>query len=90
MWELRLNIRSHLYRQTVPKITLLQFFAEYWLPEYPYHIIKQGVIEIKVNGSDKTPPKIKWVKIHADNVLQARIYDGSKIRACQSQTYFEK
>ena len=63
----------------------VQFFAEYWLPEYPYHIIKQGVIEIKVTGKDKTAPKIKWVKIHADNVLQARIYDGSKIRAVKAR-----
>ena len=68
----------------------VEFFAEYWLPEYPYHIIKQGVIKIKVNGKDKTAPKIKWVKIPADNILQARIYDGSKIRSCQGQTHFKE
>jgi Putative esterase len=58
----------------------IDFFAEYWLPEYPYHIIKQGVIKINVKGKDTTAPKIKWVKIPGDNILQARIYDGSKIK----------
>lgn len=57
-----------------------EFFAEYWLPEYPYHIIKQGVIKIAIKGKDRTAPKIKWVKMAGDNVIQARIYDGSKIQ----------
>ena len=74
-----------LISSTCPENHPVQFFAEYWLPEYPYHIIKQGVIEIKVNGKDKTAPKIKWVKIHEDNVLQLRIYDGSKIRAVKAR-----
>ena len=58
----------------------IEFFAEYWLPEYPYHIIKQGLIKINVKGKDSTAPKIKWVKMPGDNILQARIYDGSKIQ----------
>jgi hypothetical protein len=58
----------------------IEFFAEYWLPEYPFHIIKQGVIRIEVKGKDNTVPKIKWVKMSGDNILQARIYDGSKIQ----------
>ena len=50
----------------------IEFFAEYWLPEYPFHIIKQGVIKIKVKGKDNTPPKIRWVKIPGDNIIQAK------------------
>jgi hypothetical protein len=58
----------------------VEFFAEYWLPEYPFHIIKQGVIKINVNGKDNTAPKIRWVNVPGDNNIQAKIYDGSKIQ----------
>ena len=63
-----------------PENHRVEFFAEYWLPEYPYHIIKQGVIKIDIKGKDKTAPKIKWTKIAGDNIIQVRIYDGSKIK----------
>jgi hypothetical protein len=65
------------------------FFAEYWLPEYPYHIIKQGVIKINVKGKDKTAPKLKWVKIPGDNIIQARVYDGSNIQQVKA-TFISK
>jgi hypothetical protein len=58
----------------------IDFFVEYWLPEYPLHIIKQGVITIKVNGKDKTPPKVAGVYIPGDNIIQVKLYDGSKIK----------
>ena len=58
----------------------IEFFAEYWLPQYPLHIIKQGVIKIKVKGKDSTSPKINWVQIPGDNIIQVRVYDGSKIQ----------
>ncbi len=60
---------------------MVEFFAEYWLPDYPYHIIKRGKVKIKVTGQDSTPPKTGWVQISGDNVIQARIYDGSKIQS---------
>ena len=63
-----------------PENHQIEFFAEYWLPEYPLHIIKQGVIKIKVKGKDSTPPKIGWVQIPGDNIIQAKIYDGSKFQ----------
>lgn len=56
------------------------FFAEYWLPEYPLHIIKQGAIKIKVKGKDSTAPKLIWVRIPGDNIIQVKIHDGSKIQ----------
>jgi hypothetical protein len=63
----------------------VEFFAEYWLPEYPLHIIKQGVIKIKVKGKDSTSPQIGWVHIRGDNTLQAKIYDGSKIQSVKAK-----
>jgi hypothetical protein len=63
-----------------PENHIVEIFAEYWLPEYPLHIIKQGLIRIEVKGKDKTSPTISWVQIRGDNVLLAKVYDGSKIQ----------
>ena len=63
-----------------PESHIIEFFAEYWLPEYPDHIIRQGTIKIKVTGKDTTPPQLKWIKIPGDNIIQAKLYDASKIQ----------
>ncbi|MCW3110737.1 MAG: Esterase [Segetibacter sp.] len=68
-----------------PENHLMEFFAEYWLPEYPLHIIKQGIIKIEVKGKDKTTPQISWVQIPGDNIIQAKIYDGSKIQSVKAK-----
>jgi poly(3-hydroxybutyrate) depolymerase len=62
-----------------PENHVIEFVAEYWLPDNPNHIIKQGRINIKVTGKDKTPPELQWIRIPGDNVLQAKINDGSVI-----------
>ena len=54
-----------------PENHSIEFFAEYWLPDHPLHIIKQGVIKIEVKGTDKTAPKISRVQIQGDNTLLA-------------------
>jgi Putative esterase len=63
----------------------IEFYAEYWLPEYPFHIIKQGKIKIEVKGKDNTPPIIGWVRIPGDNIIQAKVYDGSKIQSVKAK-----
>ncbi len=63
-----------------PQDHIIEGFAEYWLPDYPNHIIKQGNIKIKVSGKDTTTPKLQWVKIPGDNIIQVKLYDGSRIR----------
>ena len=68
-----------------PENHSIEFFGEYRLPEYPLHIIKQGIIKIQVNGKDKMAPKIKWIKLPGDNILQAKIYDGSKIKYAKAK-----
>jgi putative esterase len=67
-----------------PENHIIEFFAEYWLPDYPLHIIKQGVIKIKVQGKDITPPRITWVDIPGDNILSVKVYDGSKIQSVKA------
>lgn len=62
-----------------PESHFLEFFVEYWLPEYPLHIIKQGRVRIEVQGKDSSPPKLDWIQIPGDNTLQVKMIDGSKI-----------
>ncbi len=63
----------------------LEFFAAYWIPEYPFHIVRQGVIRTKVNGKDQTAPTIDWVNIPGDNIIQASIRDGSKVKLVKAR-----
>lgn len=63
-----------------PKNHSIEFLSEYWLPDYPLHIIKQGQIKIEVKGKDSTPSIISWVRIPGDNILTVKVYDGSRIK----------
>jgi hypothetical protein len=63
----------------------LEFFAEYWLPDAPCHIIKQGKLKIKVKGKDTTPPELCWVQIPGDNIIRAKLSDGSKIQTVKAK-----
>jgi S-formylglutathione hydrolase FrmB len=68
-----------------PENHTVEFFAEYWLPENPLHIIRQGVIKIEVKGKDATPPQVQWVQATGENVVRAKIYDGSKIQSAKAK-----
>ena len=79
-------------KYSVPVITSEQkddhaiiFFAEYWLPDYPEHIIKRGSISLKVTGIDKTPPELQWIDISGDNTIQAKLHDGGKISSVKAR-----
>ena len=63
-----------------PENHVIKFFARYWLPVYPFHTIKQGVIKINVTGMDNTSPQIGFMQIPGDNVIHVSVYDGSKIQ----------
>lgn len=66
-----------------PENHVMEFFVEYWLPDYPLHIIKQGTIKIDVKGKDKTGPQVQWVQSTGENAIRAKIIDGSKIQSVQ-------
>ncbi|MBK7713666.1 MAG: hypothetical protein IPJ37_24115 [Bacteroidales bacterium] len=63
-----------------PAGQVINLIAEYWLPDKPNHIIRQGKVALKVSGSDNTPSDMQWLRITGDNVIQAMISDGSAIR----------
>ena len=68
-----------------PENQRIEFLAEYWLPDKPLHIIKRGKVSISVKGKDTTPPKLKWVQIPGDNIIQVKLYDGSKIQSVKAR-----
>jgi hypothetical protein len=63
----------------------MEFFAEYWLPDNPLHIIRQGVVKINVKGRDATPPQVQWVQVTGENVVRAKIYDGTTIQSAKAK-----
>jgi S-formylglutathione hydrolase FrmB len=71
-----------------------ELYAEYWVPQYPMHIVKQGTVKIKVTGADKTPPSIEYIQYKGDNTIEAKIIDGGNIRSAIAklimQNDFEK
>ena len=66
------------------------FLAEYWLPDYPYHIIKQGKVSLKISGNDRTPPIVKWAYISGDNTLQISVFDGGEIQSVMARLKTEE
>jgi S-formylglutathione hydrolase FrmB len=63
-----------------PENHIIELIGEYWLPDYPNHIIKKGVIRLKVTGTDRTSPELRWCRVTGDNVIQARIFDGTDVK----------
>lgn len=68
-----------------PDNHIIELFAEYWLPDNLLHVIKQGKIKINVKGKDTTPPKLRWVQIPGNNIIQVKLYDGSKILSVKAK-----
>jgi|WetSurMetagenome_2_1015567.scaffolds.fasta_scaffold05143_5 S-formylglutathione hydrolase FrmB len=62
-----------------PDNHIIAFYAEYWLPDNPDHIIKRGKVNIRVTGKDNTPPELFWIRIPGDNIIQTKLHDGSVI-----------
>ncbi|HMG91267.1 MAG TPA: alpha/beta hydrolase-fold protein [Chryseolinea sp.] len=68
-----------------PENHTTEFFAEYWLPDNLLHIIRQGVVKIEVKGRDTTAPQVQWVQVTGENVVRAKILDGSKIQSVKTK-----
>lgn len=62
-----------------------EFFAEYWTPDYPMHVVHEGVVKVKIGGADKTPPVIEQVQYRGDNTIEAKIIDGGKIKSASAR-----
>jgi hypothetical protein len=63
-----------------PQNHIIDAVVEYWMPDYPNHIIKQGRVKIKVSGKDVTPPSVEWIKVSGDNKVMVKVTDGSEVK----------
>ncbi len=63
----------------------IKLFAEYWLPDYPDHIIQRGVVSFRVSGTDQVAPQLEWVKLSGDNTIKVKLYDGGKITSVKAK-----
>jgi poly(3-hydroxybutyrate) depolymerase len=68
-----------------PSDYIINALVEYWIPDSPDHIIKQGLVNIKVSGKDKTPPSVEWIKVTGDNTLLVKLLDGSALNEVRAR-----
>jgi S-formylglutathione hydrolase FrmB len=61
------------------------FFAEYWLPQYPMHLVRQGVVKVKVSGKDLTAPVIDTIQFRGDNTIEVKVIDGGDIKSVHAK-----
>jgi len=62
-----------------PQGHVLDLFAEYWQPDRPLHVIRQGTVKIPVKGRDTTAPFVDQVQMAANNVIEVSLVDGGNI-----------
>jgi len=62
-----------------------EFFAEYWLPQYPMHLVRQGVVKVKISGKDLTPPLIDSIQFRGDNTIEVKVTDGGRIKSVKAK-----
>lgn len=58
----------------------LELFVQYWLPEYPLHHTREGIVRVKVSGHDTTPPIIRSIRANGNNLIEVEVLDGSPLR----------
>ena len=64
--------------------------AEYWLPDYPDHLVQRGIVNFfKVSGIDQVAPELDWVKLIGNNTLKVKIYDGGKINSVKARFHLK-
>ncbi len=74
-----------LISSTTPEGYEISFTATYWLPDYPYHDEKHGIVTIKVQGTDHTAPVLRRAEIGGDNTIHAWFYDGGQIKQVKAR-----
>ena len=57
------------------------FFAEYLVPHAPEHVIKTGLVRVRLKGTDTTAPKALSADLSPGNILEVRVVDGDAVKA---------
>lgn len=59
----------------------IPFFVRYQVPNKPDHLLKEGMVKVRVTGRDRTPPQVLWAQVSGWNRLEMGIRDGGRIRS---------
>ena len=57
----------------------IPFFVRYQIPNKPDHLLKEGVVRVRVSGRDRTPPQVVWAQVSGWNRLEIEIRDGGRV-----------
>jgi len=57
----------------------IPFFVRYQIPNKPDHLLKEGVVRVRVTGRDRTPPQVVWAQVSGWNRLEIEIRDGGRV-----------
>jgi hypothetical protein len=66
---------------TCPDGAEIPIFIRYQLPNKPEHILREGVVRLRVKGRDQTAPHAEWAAVREWNLLETKIHDGGKVRS---------
>jgi hypothetical protein len=59
----------------------IAFFAEYLIPHAPEHILRQGIVRVRVKGKDLTGPRARSAELSPGNILEVGVVEGGIVKA---------
>jgi len=68
---------------TCPPGHKIRFFVRYQLPNRPEHILREGIVDVTISGTDRTPPQPILTRKNG-NVLQVDLREGSGVSSASA------
>lgn len=56
------------------------FFGEYLRPHAPEHLVRKGLLRLKVKGTDTTAPKARSAELSPENILEVGVIEGGIVK----------
>ena len=63
----------------------ISFFVRFIFPDAPEHIIKQGVVKLRLAGKDTTPPEVLGAQVLDSSRLEVEIRDGGIVTTANAR-----
>jgi len=61
------------------------FFAEYILPHAPEHLVRRGLLRIRVTGNNTTAPKALSAELGPGNILEVEAVEGGSVKSATAR-----
>ncbi len=56
------------------------FFGEYLIPRAPEHMVRRGLVKVRVKGTDTTAPKARFAELSPGRVLEVGVIEGGVVK----------